>query len=171
MKHMCNSNTTLSLPGKGKRAMKPKRTREADRKKEQRRRQRNIRLVGGLKANAKCMDCGVEGLPAYCYDYDHRDPRTKRASVSQLVNQSKGIQRILLEIAKCDLVCANCHRIRNWGPEKTGGEGGDGVPPNQRTLPLRNPDAIGHDIECAMVMWGDGCTCHRNTGRLTNRGA
>jgi hypothetical protein len=46
-------------------------------------------------------------------DFDHvRDE--KFASVSQLVSYGYGIASIDAEIAKCDLVCSNCHRYRTW---------------------------------------------------------
>lgn len=59
-----------------------------------------------------CMDCGVK-YPPYVMDFDHRDPKDKVESISVLVlqrNISKA--RVLEEIAKCDLVCSNCHRER-----------------------------------------------------------
>jgi len=46
-------------------------------------------------------------------DFDHRDPSTKTARVPALVGRA-GIRRILAEVAKCDIVCANCHRLRTF---------------------------------------------------------
>jgi hypothetical protein len=45
-----------------------------------------------------------------CMDFDHRDGEDKVATVSQMCTRSK--ECLLAEIAKCDLVCANCHRTR-----------------------------------------------------------
>ncbi len=45
-------------------------------------------------------------------DFDHRNPYTKVVAVSQTVVKSWPIARIQAEMDKCDLVCANCHRIR-----------------------------------------------------------
>lgn len=59
-----------------------------------------------------CMDCGVS-YPPYVMDFDHRDPSQKIEDASQMVNLSA--ERLEAEIAKCDLVCANCHRERTWG--------------------------------------------------------
>jgi hypothetical protein len=56
-----------------------------------------------------CMDCGVE-YPPYIMDFDHRDPSQKTGEVTRLVTH--GEKRVLEEIAKCDIVCANCHRER-----------------------------------------------------------
>ena len=55
-----------------------------------------------------CMDCGLKFQPV-AMDFDHVRG-TKVATVSQMNSFSWG--RVILELAKCDLVCANCHRIR-----------------------------------------------------------
>ncbi len=69
---------------------------------------RNRDFVDGYKA-APCTDCG-HTYPPECMDFDHIDPTTKRCNVAALSNNS--IDAILAEIQKCELVCANCHRIR-----------------------------------------------------------
>lgn len=62
--------------------------------------------------NRPCMDCG-ESYPSYVMDFDHRDGEDKAANVSRLVrNNQRG--RALKEVAKCDIVCANCHRARTY---------------------------------------------------------
>ena len=65
--------------------------------------------VDKLKA-APCMDCGLK-FPPICMDFDHRPTEKKTANVSQLVKWSS-MACVLAEVAKCDLVCSNCHRIR-----------------------------------------------------------
>jgi len=76
-------------------------------------RQETREKIRGIIAETKavpCMDCGGS-FPVVCMDFDHRDPGTKNHNVSDLVKV--GSVRILEEeIAKCDIVCANCHRIR-----------------------------------------------------------
>lgn len=57
----------------------------------------------------RCVDCGLQ-YPAYVLDWDHRPGEEKVASVAYLARRS--IALFEAEIAKCDLVCANCHRIR-----------------------------------------------------------
>lgn len=61
-----------------------------------------------LKDNP-CMDCGRK-YPYYVMDFDHRE--NKKFSLSQCVSRGYNKERILNEISKCDLVCANCHRER-----------------------------------------------------------
>ena len=65
-------------------------------------------VLNQLKA-APCIDCGGV-FPPCCMDYDHRDPKTKKFQVGSGIMY--GLDSLLEEIAKCDLVCANCHRIR-----------------------------------------------------------
>ena len=67
--------------------------------------------VRALKDNP-CMDCG-EKYPHYVMDFDHREGETKINSVAYIIRRW-GMKKILEEIAKCDLVCANCHRERTW---------------------------------------------------------
>lgn len=61
-----------------------------------------------------CADCGVQ-YPPYVMDFDHRDPTEKKFAVSKMVLRRCKLQDIASEIAKCDLVCANCHRERHHG--------------------------------------------------------
>lgn len=62
-----------------------------------------------LKEASPCTDCGVF-YPYYVMDFDHITD-DKVADIKWLV-QHKGWQQVLDEIAKCELVCANCHRKR-----------------------------------------------------------
>ncbi len=57
-----------------------------------------------------CLDCGGR-FQACAMDFDHRDAQTKFARVPALIGRA-GDGRILAEVAKCDIVCANCHRTR-----------------------------------------------------------
>ena len=57
-----------------------------------------------------CMDCGGT-YRSVAMDFDHRDPSTKLMTPSSL--PKTGSLRVLQEeLAKCDVVCANCHRLR-----------------------------------------------------------
>ncbi|QQG40642.1 MAG: hypothetical protein HYV37_03725 [Candidatus Levyibacteriota bacterium] len=60
------------------------------------------------------MDCS-NLFPPYVMDFDHRDGETKIRSISWMaVNDTSNIEKIKKEIIKCDLVCANCHRVRTY---------------------------------------------------------
>jgi len=63
-----------------------------------------------LKCGVGCKDCG--GLfPPECLEFDHLPGYEKVAGVADLINRAP-LEVVKAEIAKCDLVCANCHRIR-----------------------------------------------------------
>jgi len=63
-----------------------------------------------------CLDCGKR-YPPYVLDFDHRDGEEKFLEVSKMVG-SYSIKRLEEEVAKCDIVCSNCHRIRTHGGKK-----------------------------------------------------
>jgi hypothetical protein len=48
--------------------------------------------------------------------FDHRPGEVKEFNIGHQVTAS--MSRILAEIKKCDLVCANCHAERTWGPTR-----------------------------------------------------
>ena len=64
--------------------------------------------IDALK-NGPCVDCGGR-FPAVAMDFDHLDSSDKRWSISGAKNRKWS--DILAEIDKCELVCANCHRVR-----------------------------------------------------------
>lgn len=58
-----------------------------------------------------CVDCGGMFDPV-CMDFDHLPEFDKVANVSQLMRQRMAWSKIEAEIAKREVVCANCHRLR-----------------------------------------------------------
>ncbi len=63
---------------------------------------------------APCVDCGGS-FPPWCMQFDHIDGAgVKRANVSLLVAQGYSEAAMVEEIAKCELVCANCHANRTY---------------------------------------------------------
>jgi len=80
--------------------------------KKARRRWREIwgKRLAKLK-NRPCTDCG-KSYPYYCMDFDHLDPETKVADISMLFRINASEKRLLAEIEKAEVVCANCHRGR-----------------------------------------------------------
>jgi hypothetical protein len=65
-----------------------------------------------------CVDCDGRFAPCVM-DFDHRDERTKNYTVSRMIGRA-GTAKILAEIAKCDIVCANCHRDRTYRRREAG---------------------------------------------------
>lgn len=68
-------------------------------------------MVDRIKLEAGCADCGIRSEHPEIYDFDHLPGELKVARISTLLTKGT-IEDLLAEIAKCEVVCANCHRIR-----------------------------------------------------------
>lgn len=74
---------------------------------------RHEKLIQLIKSKRKqCILC-PENHPS-CLDFHHRDPESKEIEMSRLGTQGWSMKRILAEIEKCDVMCANCHRKEHW---------------------------------------------------------
>jgi hypothetical protein len=65
------------------------------------------RVISHLKEHP-CVDCGEDDLRVL--EFDHREH--KDDEVGQLVLRAVPVERLDAEIARCDVVCVNCHRHR-----------------------------------------------------------
>lgn len=57
-----------------------------------------------------CADCGGR-FPTVAMDFDHVRGE-KLTIIAKLRGRSFSLERLLAEVAKCEVVCANCHRVR-----------------------------------------------------------
>ncbi len=73
--------------------------------------------VNDLKA-APCVDCGGR-FPAVAMDFDHISG-TKLIGISELRHYNS-LARLQRELEKCEVVCANCHRVRTAARERPWG--------------------------------------------------
>ena len=64
--------------------------------------------IRDMKTLNPCTDCGIR-YPYYVMDFDHLGD--KSFNIADMSNWSS-IARVRKEIAKCEPVCANCHRER-----------------------------------------------------------
>lgn len=84
----------------------------------QRERIRKIReAIQAHKAKSGCMDCGEKD--PIVLDLDHRDRSQKSFTIGNLSHTGMSLEKLMQEVDKCDVVCANCHRRRtarqmNW---------------------------------------------------------
>lgn len=102
----------------------------------------------------ECLECGEERPPAL--DFHH--PGTKERSVSEMVNDGYSTASIREEIAKCLVLCANCHRREHYdGPEPAS-------LPARKTIEAEIAELSGHDTRAKRREWlvvykreQDGC--------------
>lgn len=71
-------------------------------------------FIRNLKEGRPCTDCQVI-YPHFVMDFDHVRG-DKLFNIAEAANRRLSNNKILQEIAKCELVCANCHRIRTHAP-------------------------------------------------------
>lgn len=65
-----------------------------------------VEYLGG-----KCIDCGYNDH-IVAFDFDHKDPSQKSFKISgTYIYRWSELQK---ELDKCELRCANCHRIRHY---------------------------------------------------------
>jgi hypothetical protein len=71
----------------------------------------NLAFIAEYKVSRGCADCGYNAHPA-ALDFDHLPGADKVRGLSRMV--TCGRDRLMAEIAKCEVVCANCHRVRTY---------------------------------------------------------
>jgi len=64
------------------------------------------------RSKLSCQECGFSHPGAL--QFHHRKTETKRYNISIIVAQAYSMKTILKEIAKCDILCANCHSIHHF---------------------------------------------------------
>lgn len=74
-----------------------------------RRREWRIRLLE-IVGNNKCKDCGEKDFRVL--EFDHLGDEKKEANVASFIGRNW--VKALAEAMKCEVVCANCHKIRTF---------------------------------------------------------
>jgi hypothetical protein len=62
--------------------------------------------------DSKCFDCGLETEYIEVYEFHHLDPSKKDFAIGHK-GHTRSWQKTKLELDKCVMLCANCHRIRH----------------------------------------------------------
>lgn len=82
----------------------------ANKKHQKLKREKILAYIGNVLKSASCYDCGIKNVVVL--QFDHRVPSEKLSEISNFIQARASLKRIQEEIAKCDIVCANCHCIR-----------------------------------------------------------
>jgi len=57
-----------------------------------------------------CVDCGEKDFEVL--DFDHIEQSNKEYTISYMINNGFGVEKIKNELEKCRVLCSNCHRRR-----------------------------------------------------------
>jgi hypothetical protein len=71
-------------------------------------RNRTHRLIKSYLLSHPCEICG-ESDPVVL-EFDHLDPAQKSHNIADMTRNNFSAEKILKEIVKCRVLCANCHR-------------------------------------------------------------
>lgn len=77
---------------------------------------RNRNFILNLLKNSSCKDCNNSDYRVL--EFDHLPIFKKDNNISSLIHSSHSLEKIKEEINKCEIVCANCHRIRTINRDK-----------------------------------------------------
>lgn len=64
-----------------------------------------------IKSTLRCNRCGESHIA--CLDFHHLDQSKKDGNISTLVRRCSS-EKLLEEISKCEILCANCHRKEHY---------------------------------------------------------
>jgi hypothetical protein len=68
--------------------------------------------LADYKSELQCAQCG-ESHPA-TLTFHHRTPAQKSFAIGDMSTVKVGLRRLLAEIRKCEVLCANCHAKEHW---------------------------------------------------------
>lgn len=69
------------------------------------------RFVWDFKLKHSCRDCGANNPIVLTFDHVRGK---KKDNVASLVSRNASLKVVEEEIAKCEVVCANCHSLRTY---------------------------------------------------------
>jgi hypothetical protein len=69
-------------------------------------------ITDEIKLLTGCKHCGYDKHPR-ALDFHHRERDEKNFGISTATRIAAGLETLLAEINKCDILCANCHRIES----------------------------------------------------------
>ena len=79
--------------------------------------QKNRDALNAIKLEQGCVKCGYNAHAA-ALDFNHIDPSTKSFNIG-CKTSSLSLDKLLEEVAKCEVMCANCHRIHTYDNHPT----------------------------------------------------
>jgi hypothetical protein len=72
--------------------------------------------LDALKQTVRCAECGFDDYRAL--EFHHPDGEDKDFAIGEMLQDNRSIAAVEREIAKCIVLCANCHLIEHAGERK-----------------------------------------------------
>ena len=69
-------------------------------------------VINAYKLGKGCRKCGYKEY-ACALDFHHINHNKKNKSISRMIDDNYSLDKIFKEIEKCELLCANCHRVHH----------------------------------------------------------
>jgi hypothetical protein len=89
----------------------PYKNKEDRQKQQEAYRNKNHEKMWDYLTTKSCHDCGIKDPRVL--EFDHLPEYEKRFDIARAIaGSTRSWKLILEEIEKCDVICANCHRIR-----------------------------------------------------------
>jgi hypothetical protein len=73
---------------------------------------KNRKTLADYKLERGCCKCGYNAHSA-ALDFNHLDPALKSFNIAEMVT-SLSLPKLMEEVQKCEILCANCHRIHTY---------------------------------------------------------
>jgi len=70
----------------------------------------------GKRNQGDCWLCRCPEDNLACLDFHHVDESEKEEQITTIISYGYGRDKILDEMAKCEVICANCHRKEHFTP-------------------------------------------------------
>jgi hypothetical protein len=90
--------------------------REKVKEAEKLKRRKKLIWFNNIKSKLQCIKCGFSHIAAL--DFHHRVPSEKKFELANIWGKTR--KQILEELEKCDVLCANCHRILHYEEKHLG---------------------------------------------------
>ena len=114
----CSKSTISYHVGKGQKEKTLNRRKQS--------RHRVAAHIRSKKQGKKCTDCR-EDYPYWILEFDHLPQYEKLFTIGGKNSRDYTIEQIDAEIAKCELVCSNCHKNRTYWRQNKNGEYDDTI--------------------------------------------
>lgn len=80
-------------------------------------RQKAYKYIGEFLSTHGCVDCGEKDI--LVLEFDHKDRAKKSFEINKILRARLTFKKLIEEISKCDVRCANCHRRKTERENKS----------------------------------------------------